>query len=216
MNEQEHETGPPKTLPASWAARWTVKKIKFVHNWAASRANWPRADREDFASEVITRLVQYEQRNGKIKHFNAFTAKVIFRAAHEESEKSLRHGRQIDFVALEDVVGESSEIDGADSFTISDLATDLDVALDSLAHDLSSVIICRLVEGLSQDETAAALDIPVGTVASRQHRGLERLRNDPTLAQYNTVQPKATQPSKATQPRAVQPKADCSPSNSVT
>ncbi|MBN1342842.1 MAG: RNA polymerase sigma factor [Phycisphaerae bacterium] len=38
------------------------------------------------------------------------------------------------------------------------------------------VIVLRFFEDLSTEETAATLKLPVGTVKSRLHRGLERLR----------------------------------------
>jgi DNA-directed RNA polymerase specialized sigma24 family protein len=38
------------------------------------------------------------------------------------------------------------------------------------------VIACRYLLELSEEETAAALDLPRGTVKSRTHRALERLR----------------------------------------
>ena len=38
------------------------------------------------------------------------------------------------------------------------------------------VVTCRYLLGLSEAETAAALGIPAGTVKSRLHRGLRRLR----------------------------------------
>jgi len=39
-------------------------------------------------------------------------------------------------------------------------------------------VTCRYLLDLSEAETAAALGIPVGTVKSRLHRGLRRLRAD--------------------------------------
>ena len=46
------------------------------------------------------------------------------------------------------------------------------------------VVTCRYLLDLSEAETAAALGIPAGTVKSRLHRGLRRLRDrlGPALA----------------------------------
>ncbi len=49
-------------------------------------------------------------------------------------------------------------------------------AIDSLPEKQRSVIILRLVEDMSTEETARALDIPYGTVLSRLKRGVERLK----------------------------------------
>ena len=49
-------------------------------------------------------------------------------------------------------------------------------ALDALPEDARSVLACRYLLELSEDETAAALGVRRGTVKSRTSRALERLR----------------------------------------
>ena len=49
-------------------------------------------------------------------------------------------------------------------------------AIDALPPDLRTAVTLRELEGLSYEEIAEALDIPVGTVRSRIHRGRARLR----------------------------------------
>jgi RNA polymerase sigma-70 factor, ECF subfamily len=49
-------------------------------------------------------------------------------------------------------------------------------ALNELPDDARTVLVCRYVLGLSEQETAAALDVAPGTVKSRTARALERLR----------------------------------------
>ena len=53
----------------------------------------------------------------------------------------------------------------------------------SLPEELRSVIVLRYFTGLTLEETAAALEIPRGTVSSRQRRALELLRLDLTDGQ---------------------------------
>jgi RNA polymerase sigma-70 factor (ECF subfamily) len=48
--------------------------------------------------------------------------------------------------------------------------------LGRLTHDQQAVLILIAVEGLSYEEAAQVLDIPVGTLMSRLARGRERLR----------------------------------------
>ena len=50
-------------------------------------------------------------------------------------------------------------------------------ALAALDEGERLVVTCRYLLGLSEAETAAALGIPAGTVKSRLHRGLRRLRD---------------------------------------
>jgi RNA polymerase sigma-70 factor (ECF subfamily) len=49
-------------------------------------------------------------------------------------------------------------------------------ALDELPDQAREVLACRYLLELSEEETAAALDVPAGTVKSRSARALERLR----------------------------------------
>lgn len=52
----------------------------------------------------------------------------------------------------------------------------VEAALAELGEGQRSVIICRYYLGLSEAETAVALDIRPGTVKSRLHRGLQQLQ----------------------------------------
>ncbi len=59
---------------------------------------------------------------------------------------------------------------------ISDRARLVHAAIAQLAPKYRAVVALRLVEGLSTDETAAALGIKYGTVLSRLSRGTQKLR----------------------------------------
>ncbi len=51
-------------------------------------------------------------------------------------------------------------------------------AVRALPEELRGVVTCRYLLELSESETAEALGIPNGTVKSRLHRGLARLREE--------------------------------------
>lgn len=48
-------------------------------------------------------------------------------------------------------------------------------ALEEIPEELALVIVLRDLQGLTYDETAGALDLPMGTVKSRLHRGRQEL-----------------------------------------
>ena len=52
------------------------------------------------------------------------------------------------------------------------------LALGHLREEERLVVECRYLLELSEAETAAALGVPAGTVKSRLHRGLARLREE--------------------------------------
>lgn len=51
-------------------------------------------------------------------------------------------------------------------------------AIDRLPDNQKAVIVLRMIEDLSTQETATALNLPYGTVLSRLKRGLDRLKSD--------------------------------------
>lgn len=55
----------------------------------------------------------------------------------------------------------------------------LNVALGALSEEHRQVLLLRFVDELSLAEIAESLDIPLGTVKSRLHNALDRLRRDP-------------------------------------
>lgn len=59
-----------------------------------------------------------------------------------------------------------------------DLDHDVAAALGRLSPQIRAAIVLCDIEGLSYEEVAAVLDIKVGTVRSRIHRGRSQLRED--------------------------------------
>jgi RNA polymerase sigma factor (sigma-70 family) len=78
------------------------------------------------------------------------------------------------------VAGEASSGDAAPSPEASVLAEERRSSLladvEALPDDARDVIVCRYFLDLSEEETAAVLDVARGTVKSRTARALERLR----------------------------------------
>jgi RNA polymerase sigma-70 factor (ECF subfamily) len=54
---------------------------------------------------------------------------------------------------------------------------DIELALGELPEEFRAAVVLCDVEGLSYDEIAVALDIKLGTVRSRIHRGRKLLRS---------------------------------------
>lgn len=91
---------------------------------------------------------------------------------HLAADARRRRGRlEEDEAALEVVRDES----GASS--------DLADLVRGLPAGQRETVLLRFADGLSVEETAAALGVPEGTVKSRLHHALRALREDPRLAQ---------------------------------
>jgi RNA polymerase sigma-70 factor, ECF subfamily len=67
---------------------------------------------------------------------------------------------------------------------LADSRADLAAAMSNLPETHSEILLMRFVDGLKLEEIAQALGIPLGTVKSRMHNGLEMLRQDPLARRY--------------------------------
>ena len=76
---------------------------------------------------------------------------------------------------------------------------ELETALSELPEDQRQVILLVGLEGMSYDDTAAILNIPVGTVRSRLSRGRDLLRSLMGMEERgnDVAQPAATPRAKA-------------------
>ncbi len=64
------------------------------------------------------------------------------------------------------------------------LHPDLEIVLAGLGEAQREVFLMRVLEDMTQEEIAQALGIPVGTVKSRLHHALARLRGDANTRKY--------------------------------
>jgi RNA polymerase sigma-70 factor (sigma-E family) len=78
---------------------------------------------------------------------------------------------------------ESATSSGIDRVADADM---LQRALAALPPRVRAVVVLRVVEDLSEQQTAAALDCSVGTVKGYLSRGLERLRETLAASEWNS------------------------------
>src|SRR3954447_14074597 len=71
--------------------------------------------------------------------------------------------------------------------------------LEAMSEDLAEVVLLRDLQGWSQEETAAWLEVPVGTVKSRLHRGRIELAGR-VAARLATPAPRAAVPALEVEP----------------
>ncbi|MBI5368237.1 MAG: RNA polymerase sigma factor [Planctomycetes bacterium] len=64
---------------------------------------------------------------------------------------------------------------------------ELAAALVALPEPQREALLLRFVDGMSQEEVALALQIPVGTVKSRLHAAIDALRRDPRTRDFFAI-----------------------------
>ncbi|GGB72815.1 RNA polymerase sigma70 factor [Knoellia flava TL1] len=91
----------------------------------------------------------------------------------------MRRKQRIRFDALSDESAArlpSRELGPEQTYADAHFDDDVQRALDSLAPDFRAAVVLCDIEGLSYEEIAATLDVKLGTVRSRIHRGRAQLR----------------------------------------
>ena len=122
--------------------------------------------READALEAVDEAVYQALRSlGQLReaaYFETWLTRILLNECHRELRRRKR-------LAGEEALPDSAGPDAYDHLPLKD-------AVARLPETLRAVVILRYFIGYTQSETAAALAIPQGTVATRQRRALELLR----------------------------------------
>ncbi len=155
-----------------------------LHQAAAFRVAYvllgAAADAEDAAQEGFVRAYLSLDRFRAGEPFRPWLLQVV---GNEARNRRRARGRREGLAerAIAAVRGSSGGLPSSPPPELEALAgetqAEVRTALATLDDPERLVVTCRYLLGLSEAETAAALGIPAGTVKSRLHRGLQRLRN---------------------------------------
>jgi RNA polymerase sigma-70 factor, ECF subfamily len=133
------------------------------------RMNASYSTAEDLVQTTFVRLYEYRDRYRPSAPLGAFLHTLALRAWVDWTRKERRQPELVDKETLD-----SEPKDGGVG-RIED-RMDLLAALGSLSEKLRSVVVLTYFQGLSHQDVALVLDIPVGTVKSRLFLAMEELR----------------------------------------
>ena len=120
------------------------------------------ADALEAVDEAVYQALRTLKKLREPEHFETWLTRILLNECHRE----LRRRRH---VAGENALPDTAGPDAYDALPLKE-------AVRRLPEELRAVVILRFFTGYTQAETAAALDIPQGTVATRQRRALALLR----------------------------------------
>ena len=120
------------------------------------------ADALEAVDEAVYKALSALKQLRRPEFFDTWLTRIVLNECHRE----LRRRRRL---SPEETLPESAGADAYDSLPLKE-------AVRRLPEELRTVVILRFFAGYTQAETAAALNIPQGTAATRQRRALELLR----------------------------------------
>ena len=122
------------------------------------------ADALEAVDEAVYQALRALKKLRQTEFFNTWITRILLNECHKELRRRKRflpHG--------EEALPETAGADAYDGLPLKD-------AVCRLPEPLRAIVILRFFAGCSQAETAAALELPQGTVATRQRRALQLLR----------------------------------------
>ncbi len=149
------------------------------------------ADAEDLVQETCLKAYRYFDRFEDGSNVKAWLFKILTNLFINSYRKKVKEPTPVEFDEAEDYflysqmlkTGAVSEHHGPEKDLFDRmLGSDVSEAIDALPDDFRIVVVMAFVEGLSYEEISDALDVPMGTVKSRLHRGRKMLQK--SLYQY--------------------------------
>ena len=120
------------------------------------------ADALEAVDEAVYQALRALRQLREPDFFETWLTRILINECHKELRRRKRW-------AGEESLPESAGPDAYDGLPLKE-------AIHRLPEDLRTVVILRFFAGYTQAETAAALEVPQGTVATRQRRALQLLR----------------------------------------
>jgi len=159
---------PEDDFTAYAAARWATLVRTAV------MLGCPPHEAEDVAQTTLVRCLRHWNRVRASANPDGYVYRVLANALIDRARRPWR--RETPASAPDDTSRLAADI--ADDIAVRDA---VESALDELSGDQRQVVVLRFVADLTEQQTADALGVPLGTVKSRAARALARLAESPRL-----------------------------------
>jgi RNA polymerase sigma-70 factor, ECF subfamily len=150
---------------------------------AALRMTRNPADAEDVVQETFLKAYRAYDSFQEGTNLKAWLYRILTNTYINKYRKAQRRPNEVELGELQDLylykrlgeasgASESAETEALDMFVDDDIIA----ALESLPENFRMPVLYADVEGFSYKEIAEILDVPIGTVMSRLHRGRKALQ----------------------------------------
>ena len=158
-----------------------VPHMNFLYSFARHLTGNPD-DADDLVQDTFLKAYKFWDKYEKGTNIRAWLFRIMKNSYINRYRKEVKEPNLVDFdeiqefyTSLKEVTNDEQDLEAKIFGGILD--DDVSKALDSLPPDFKTVVILCDIEGLSYEEIADFIDIPVGTVRSRLHRGRKMLQS---------------------------------------
>tara|TARA_Y100001933_G_scaffold187206_1_gene186218 strand:+ start:377 stop:778 length:402 start_codon:yes stop_codon:yes gene_type:complete len=127
---------------------------------------------EDVAQDVFARLLQID-RLPEMQISISYLIKIADNLIKRRYNRNQRFQR---FLEANDARMDDSSDDSWAGLDTNELSDDVTARLDQLSHDERNAVELVICHGLSYQEAAHSMGVPVSTVNNWKYRGLQKLR----------------------------------------
>lgn len=157
-----------------------IPHLDAMYNFALRLTSDPN-DAEDLVQDTIVKAYRFFSSYEKGTNAKAWLFRILKNSYINNYRKQSKQPNQVDY----DEVSTFYETIRAERTDTSDLEDrmfreliddDISGALEELPEDFRTVVLLCDVEGFTYEEIANMLDVPIGTIRSRLHRGRNLLK----------------------------------------
>jgi RNA polymerase sigma-70 factor, ECF subfamily len=158
-----------------------IPHMNFLYSFARHLTNDPD-DSDDLVQDTYLKAFRFWDKYEKGTNIRAWLFRIMKNSYINRYRKESKEPNTVDFDEIQEfyttLKAESSDDQNLEKKIFNGILDDeVASALEELPPDFKTVVILCDIEGLSYEEIAEFVDIPVGTVRSRLHRGRKILQS---------------------------------------
>jgi RNA polymerase sigma-70 factor (ECF subfamily) len=157
-----------------------IPHLDAIYNFALRLTTDPN-DAEDLVQDTIVKAFRFFNSYEKGTNAKAWLFRILKNSYINNYRKKSKQPHQVDYDEVsqfyESIRSEQSETTDLEDLMYREmLDDDVTRALTELPEDFRTVVMLCDMEGFTYEEIANMLDVPIGTIRSRLHRGRNLLR----------------------------------------
>jgi RNA polymerase sigma-70 factor, ECF subfamily len=157
-----------------------IPHLDSLYNFAIRLTSDP-IDAEDLVQDTIVKAFRFFGSYEKGTNAKAWLFRILKNSYINNYRKKSKQPQQVDYDEVstyyENIRSEQSDTTDMEDILYRDMLDDqITRALQRLPEDFRTVVLLCDVEGFTYEEIANMLDVPIGTIRSRLHRGRNLLR----------------------------------------